>query len=350
MMTVDSSAGAAVDKGRGQEPLGPWEPGKYVLRDAWFPVAHSQAIRRDPARRFVHGQPFYLWRQGERLRAAECHPAERKARRGEASAFPTGGAYPGVERYGFAWVWYGDPATAAADLIPDIPFLSPARGAPAYARQSNYFHCAYELVLENILDLTHIDFVHGNFGGTHESEEDSVRVESTSETVTMVRTTKRRPTSAYQKTVLGIRAPFQDVVFFTHVFIRSGVCFLHAHYSAAPSMPLIQNNTPESRFLTRADSTFGVEQCPDPYYRRNWPGTGPMVAAQDERMLNPQNPHYVLAAPAADNNTRFDTAGLLYRRRHGALVARQAAGDYSYQADMAKGSDIAEILQVKRVR
>src|SRR5690606_23048883 len=91
MMTVDSSAGAAVDKGRGQERLGPWEPGKYVLRDAWFPVAHSQAIRRDPARRFVHGQPFYLWRQGERLRAAECHPAELKARRGEASAFTTGG-------------------------------------------------------------------------------------------------------------------------------------------------------------------------------------------------------------------------------------------------------------------
>lgn len=348
MTTIDFGEQVALDQGKSRQT--PWEPGRHILRDAWFPVAHSQSIGSAPCRRFIHAQPYYLWRDGKRLRATECHPEEFKALRGHGSEFTGGsGDYPVVDRYGFAWVWYGNPDNAEPGLIPDIPFLSPTRGGPAYARLSNYFHCSYELVLENILDLTHIDFVHGNYGGTHESDEDHIRVESTSETVTMIRTTKRRPTSAYQKQMLGIREPFQDVDFYTHVFIRSGVCFLHAHYSHAPSMPLMQNNTPESRFLTRADAAFGVEQCDDPIYRRSWPKTGPMVAAQDERMLNPQNPRYVLEGYKQDVNTRFDTAGLLFRRRHQALVERQQQGDLAYHGDMITASDIAEVLGVKRV-
>lgn len=327
-----------------------WQPGQHILRDAWFPVAHSKPIGEQPIRRFVHGQAIFLWRKAGKLQASEFHPGQSRTQCKNASSFTAGtGYYPIIERYGHAWVWYGNPDHANVDYIPDIPFISATRGAPAYAALNNYFHCSYELVLENILDLTHIDFVHGNYGGTYESAEDHIAVESTSETVTMIRTTKRKPTSEYQKKVLGIRTRFQDVTFFTHVFIRSGLCFLHAHYSAAPSMPLMQNNTPESRFLTRVDSTFGVEQCDNANYRKTWPTTGPMVAAQDEAMLNPQNPRYVLAAPARDMNTRFDTAGLLFRRRFMALVERQRRGDYAYQSDIAKGSDLAEVLKVQRL-
>lgn len=327
-----------------------WEPGKHILQDAWFPVAHSANIGDRPVRRYVHSQVIFLWRQRGQLQASEFHPSQAADKSSKAGYFTAGtGYYPVVDRYGYAWVWYGNPDNAEFELIPDIPFISPTRGAPAYASLNNYFHCSYELVLENILDLTHIDFVHGNFGGTHEAEEDAISVESTSETVTMIRTTKKKPTSEYQKNVLGIRARYQDVTFFTHVFIRSGLCFLHAHYTDAPSMPLMQNNTPESRFLTRVDSTFGVEQCDDPVYRKSWPLTGPLVAAQDEAMLNPQNPRYLLAEPARDLNTRFDTAGLLFRRRYMALVERQNKGDLSYMADLADGSDIAEVLNVKRL-
>ena len=349
MTTINTSE--RVDLGdQGKSRLPRWEPGRHILRDAWFPVSHSPDIGASPVRRYVHGQPYFLWRDRGRIRAAEFHPRVLPRHRNKGSEFTGGsGEYPAIERYGFAWVWYGNPTNADHDLIPDIPFLAPHRAAPPYARLSNYFHCTYELVLENILDLTHIDFIHGNYGGTHESDSDSISVESTSETVTMIRRTDKKPTSEYQKKVLGVREPFQDVVFFTHVFIRSGVCFLHAHYSSAPSMPLMQNNMPESRFLTRADSVFGTEQCPDPSYRRNWPKTGPMVAAQDESMLNPQNPRYLLQPAINDMNTRFDTAGLVYRRRHGALVERQARGDFSYQGDISQGTDIAKVLNVRRI-
>lgn len=350
MTTIGTSEKFGINGQGKQSRLAQWEPSRHVLRDAWFPVSHSPDIGSSPVRRFIHAQPCFLWRDRGRIRAVEFHPAELAKYRSNGSQFTAGsGEYPAVERYGFAWVWYGNPDNADADLIPDVPFLAKDKPSPAYARLSNYFHCTYELVLENILDLTHIDYIHGNYGGTHECLSDSISVESTSETITMIRRTEKKPTSAYQKNVLGIRAPFQDVVFFTHVFIRSGVCFLHAHYSAAPSMPLMQNNMPESRFLTRADSVFGVEQCSDPGYRRNWPKTGPMVAAQDESMLNPQNPRYVLNVPKIDMNTRFDTAGLLYRRRHQELLERQQNGDFSYASDMAGAADVGEVLNVTRI-
>lgn len=322
-----------------------WEPGKYILRDTWVPVAHSRNIGEQVVRRYVHSQPIFLWRSAKQLNAAEFHPSEFNKRKKTAGQYTAGtGYYPLVERYGFAWIWYGEPENACVELIPHVPFISATRGAPAYASLSNYFHCSYELVLENILDLTHIDFVHGNYGGTYETEHDSISVESTSETVTMIRRTIKKPTSEYQKKVLGIREPFQDVNFFTHVFIRSGLCFLHAHYSAAPSMPLMQNNTPESRFLTRADTTFGVDACDDKFYRKAWPATGPMIAAQDAAMLNPQNPRYLFERSPSEQSSRFDTAGFAFRRRFRALVERQQKGDYGYQQDSATGFNVAEVL------
>jgi phenylpropionate dioxygenase-like ring-hydroxylating dioxygenase large terminal subunit len=311
---------------------GKWTPGTFQLRDAWFPVAHLADVSARPLRRMVHSRSFYVSRASERLVTVS-----------EDATVPT------VARYGFAWIWYGDPDAADPALIPDIPFLPRDRLQPAYSRDTNFFHCTYELVLENILDLTHIDYVHRNFSGPEESTEDTVRFESTSETVTMIRTIKGKQTSDYQRDVLGITDPLQDQTAFTHVFIRSGVCFLHSHYSSAPSMPLMQTNTPESRFQTRASVVFGVQQCSAPAYRRAWPRTGPIVAAQDEAMLDPQNERYLFAPNRADLSTRFDAAGLHFRKRYNDLVERQRAGDHAYRPDYFDANDVGEVLKVKRV-
>lgn len=327
-----------------------WEPGNFILRDAWFPVTETRQVLDRPVRRTVHSQPYYIWREKGQYVASEFHPAVAVDIAREASAFTAGtGRYPVVEQYGYVWVWYGNPDNADPALIPDIPFLPRHRSMPEYASGTNYFHCTYELVLENILDLTHIDFVHGNFSGTHESEDDRISVESTSETVTMIRRVKNKATSEYQRDVLGIKEKTQDVTAFTHIFIRSGVCFLHAHFSSAPSMPLMQTNTPESRFLTRANFVFAPHESWSKPFRRTWPKTGPMVAEQDESVLNPQNPRYLPHGDEPDCHTRFDTAGLRYRSRLRDLINRQKQGDFSYLPDMAEGSDIAQVLNVKRL-
>lgn len=325
-----------------------WTPGEFALRDAWFPVVQIPQVGPSGVRRVVHSQPYYIFRDGAKFRATEFPPAQLAARRAEATLFSGGtGEYPVVERYDHLWVWYGDPANADEALIPDIPFLARSQSEPEYARGTFYLHSTYELVLENILDLTHIDFVHGNFSGSHESEEDSVRFESTSETVTMIRSVKKRRTSDYFK-AMGVTAEFQDQELYTHVFIRTGLSFLHTHYSAAPSMPLMQTNTPESRYLTRCNYVFATHESYSEEYARAWPTTAPTVSAQDESMLQPQNPRYLYGAPGSDRSSRFDAAGMHFRARYEALVRRQRAGDFSYLPDISEGSDMAEVLHVKR--
>jgi hypothetical protein len=322
-----------------------WRPGNVILRDAWFPVAHAPDAGKAPILRMVHSTPYYIWQEGEGWRAATQHPAA--DRRGHEEAPKE---HPVVERYGHLWVWFGDRRNADPDVIPDVPFLPRDRAQPAFARGVNFFHCTYELVLENILDLTHIDFVHGSMTGAAEhAEEDSIRFESTSETVTMIRTVKKRLTSRYQREVLGVTDKYQDQTVFTHVFVRSGVCFLHSQYSTAPSIPLMQSNTPESHTLTRANFAFGIQQTSHLKVRRAWPATAGIIAGQDESVLKPQNPRYYGRPTERDCSTRFDGAGLRYRQVHGALVERQKSGDFSYLPDHREGSDIAELLHLKRM-
>jgi len=341
MNILEQAADAGADSALRSLP--DWRPGDHVLRDAWFPVAHTADARRKPVLRLVHSLPYYIWLTDDGWRAESHHPANRTSKDRIFS-------YPIVERYGHVWVWYGENDNADPDLIPDVPFLRRDRPQPAHARGVNFFHCTYELVLENILDLTHIDFVHGSMTGAAEhAEEDNVTFQSTSETVTMIRTVKGRLTSRFQREVLGVEEKFQDQTVFTHIFIRSGVCFLHSHYSTAPSIPLMQSNTPESRTLTRANFAFGIEQTDNLQFRRAWPATAPIIAGQDESVLNPQNPRYFGRPPRRDRSTRFDSAGLHYRERQAELVARQKQGDFGYGRDYREGTDIASILKVKRM-
>lgn len=338
--TRDASAAANIAGGD-------WDPGSFALRDAWFAVVHSPDLGATPVLRMVHSVPFYLWRADGRVMAADVHP--QMPRTADVSPFSRNGTYPVVERFGHIWVWYGNPDNADPALVPDIPFLALDRAPPAYARGFNYFHSTYELVLENILDLTHVDFVHGSFrGGGHAVEEDGVEFQSTAETVTMIRRTRGKPTSDYQRDKLGVTEKFQDQTLFAHVFIRSGMCFLHSRYSSAPSIPLMQTNTPESRTLVRANYAFGIEQTTDETYRRAWPLTASMIGEQDESMLRPQNPRYLGQPVRGDCSSRFDVAGLHYRKLHNALVRKQQAGDFSYEPGSLNAEGLGETFGVFR--
>jgi vanillate O-demethylase monooxygenase subunit len=66
--------------------------------------------------------------------------------------------YPLAERHGFAWVWLGDVELANPDLVPDFHWMDD----PAWASVPGYHHFAanYQLVNDNLLDLSHESFVH----------------------------------------------------------------------------------------------------------------------------------------------------------------------------------------------
>lgn len=67
-------------------------------------------------------------------------------------------SFPLVERFGVLWIWMGDAAKADAGTIPDFGWL--ADPAWTAVRGSTIAEGHYELYSDNILDLSHANFVH----------------------------------------------------------------------------------------------------------------------------------------------------------------------------------------------
>ncbi len=66
--------------------------------------------------------------------------------------------YPLVERHALLWIWMGDPARADASAIPDFGWLADPRWDVVRGATCAEGH--YELYSDNILDLSHANFVH----------------------------------------------------------------------------------------------------------------------------------------------------------------------------------------------
>ena len=81
---------------------------------------------------------------------------------------------PVVARHGLIWFWPGDPALADPAAIPDFSFLD---GQNVWRRCSRF--CGhYELLADNLMDLSHVDFLHRktfNTTGTHNESTHEVR-------------------------------------------------------------------------------------------------------------------------------------------------------------------------------
>ena len=72
-------------------------------------------------------------------------------------------SYPVVERYRYLWVWPGDLTRADPDLIPDMHQMDD----PEWAGDGLTIEapCNYQLILDNLMDLTHETYVHqGSIG------------------------------------------------------------------------------------------------------------------------------------------------------------------------------------------
>lgn len=72
-------------------------------------------------------------------------------------------AYPLEERHGMLWIWPGDPLKADPELIPDFWYYD----HPDWDTDTQYMHVKgnYMLLVDNLLDLSHVNFVHAGILG-----------------------------------------------------------------------------------------------------------------------------------------------------------------------------------------
>jgi len=99
--------------------------------------------------------------------------------------FPPIRTYPVIERYGFVWVWPGDPAHADAAKLHHLEWAE----SPEWAYGGGLYHvnCEYRLMIDNLMDLTHETYVHATSIGQKEIDETPTKTVTEGDVVTTSR-------------------------------------------------------------------------------------------------------------------------------------------------------------------
>lgn len=113
--------------------------------------------------------------------------------------------FPAVARYGVLWVWLGAPAAADPDAIVNLDFLVD----PKRSTVQGYLptRANYELAIDNLSDLTHVQFVHNEFHASDVFHKLKSEVVQEGDTVTTMLTLPNgKPAPIYQNAVGGLDA------------------------------------------------------------------------------------------------------------------------------------------------
>jgi phenylpropionate dioxygenase-like ring-hydroxylating dioxygenase large terminal subunit len=229
----------------------------YVL-NAWYVAAWSHEITHEPVSRTVCELPVVLFRGHDGVAAALT---DRCAHRGfplsagrvventiacgyhgfqydcagtcvripgqaVISAKAKVHAYPLVEKDGWVWIWTGNAALADNSLIPDTHWMNDPDWAAV--THSYRFECNHNLIHDNLLDLTHEQFIHGTTVGDDYIVEHPIKVEVVGSTVTVDRlmpSVEAPPLYAETMTLTGLHDRFHTTEFRlpSHHTLHSGI-------------------------------------------------------------------------------------------------------------------------------
>jgi phenylpropionate dioxygenase-like ring-hydroxylating dioxygenase large terminal subunit len=227
------------------------------LRNYWYVAATDSEIGRKPLARTILGEPIVFFRTEAGVPAAledrcahrhlplsmgkldgdelQCHyhglrfgTDGRCVRVPGQEHIPQGAkvrSYPVAERYHWLWIWMGDPALADPEKITDFHWLDDANWGAKSAYL--YVEANWQLVVDNLLDLTHLAFVHDTtIGNMALAEFAKVKVDRTPNNVTVTRwTINHEPPPTFQKVggLTGKVDRWQIIDFTPPAFLRLDV-------------------------------------------------------------------------------------------------------------------------------
>lgn len=136
-------------------------------------------------------------------------------------------AYPAVQRGAWIWVWMGDPSRADEALIPDAFSLE----HPQWRyKPGGYMHydVDYRLIADNLLDFSHLSYVHeATLGGSPNIAESRPVVERIPRGVRVTRDVRNTVPAPYHARLGRFEGPVDRR--FAYDFLVPGVLLMHAH-------------------------------------------------------------------------------------------------------------------------
>ena len=206
-------------------------------RNFWYVAAWDWEVRRHELfRRTICGEPIVFWRKEDGKPAALedrcCHrhmPLSHGKLKGDnveclyhgitydgtgacihvpsQKAIPPAAkvrSFPIAERYHWIWVWMGDPALANPALITDVHWMDDPQWrfkGERLALEGNYL-----LLVENLLDLTHLQFVHATTLGTAAISANPIKTERERDLVRVTRWIPDSPAPPFFRKAGGFSA------------------------------------------------------------------------------------------------------------------------------------------------
>ena len=172
--------------------------GDGFLRNYWYVAAWDHELGREPLARRILSQPVVMYRTGDGTPVAfedRCRHRRAPLSLGRVvgdnlqcgyhgmTYDPTGAciaipgqkslppgarlrSYPLVERWNWIWIWMGDPAHADPAAVPNLYW----HDDPGWTTVGGYlrFGTHYQLLIDNLMDLTHETFLHSRtIGNDH---------------------------------------------------------------------------------------------------------------------------------------------------------------------------------------
>lgn len=177
------------------------------VKNAWYVIAWSEEITREPLARTILEEEVVLYRTeagaavaladrcahrayplsegrlcGDSIRCGyhgfEFGPDGVCTRVPAQDSIPQRAlvrSYPVAEQHRWVWVWMGDPALAEQTPVPDTHWMTD----PEWDRvtHTKHFQCSADLIHDNLLDLTHESFLHADSIGDEAVYTNGVTVE-----------------------------------------------------------------------------------------------------------------------------------------------------------------------------
>jgi vanillate monooxygenase len=199
------------------------------VRNAWYVAAWDHEIGRDMRRRIILDEPVVLYRtvEGKPIALEDrcCHrqaPLSMGKLVGDIVQCPYHGlqfdrngtcvripsqerippsakvrSYPVIEKNHWIWIWPGDPAKADPALIEDFHWLDDAKwgfGGDYLKVEANYL-----LLVENLLDTTHLTFLHPTSLGTDAFAKSEFEVSREGDRIKVARWLMDKPPAPFHK-------------------------------------------------------------------------------------------------------------------------------------------------------
>ncbi len=143
--------------------------------------------------------------------AAECTGRVASMPGQRVGGFPRIRSFAVVERFGFIWLWPGDPDFADPGKLPQLEWAD----SPDWAYGGSRFHvlCDYRLMIDNLMDLTHETYVHGSSIGQKEIDEAPVKTRKIGQNIITSRFMDRVKAPPFWRMALsGVGLPQDEAV------------------------------------------------------------------------------------------------------------------------------------------